>query len=125
MGYGSGDCIYQDGDVACPMGPYAQKTLLYTGFADSRSCSACACGAPSGGTCAGLVRLFDYEGIEDGCSEAGPILPADGTCVATGAEITGYILELDGAPVGGSCAASGGNPSGTVTGTNPITVCCE
>jgi hypothetical protein len=124
-GYGSGVCIYQDGDVACPTGPYAQKTLLYSGFADDRSCSACACGAPSGGTCPASVLLFEYMPPFAGCAFPGPSLAANGTCVATGIEVGGFTLELGGAPSGGGCAASGGSPIGTTTATMPTTVCCE
>jgi hypothetical protein len=123
-GYGAGVCIYQDGDVACPTGPYPTKTLLYTGFDDTRSCSSCACGAPSGGTCPATLNTYIYDPQYSACALTGPSYPADGTCISESNEFSGIVLLQAGGPSGGACAASGGSPTGTATAAMPVTVCC-
>src|ERR1019366_9094755 len=52
-----GPCVYQAGDLKCPSG-YPTKHLYYKGTVDSRDCTACTCGAPSGGSCTGSISLY-------------------------------------------------------------------
>jgi hypothetical protein len=54
------------------------------------------------------------------------MLPA--TCVTDGIPATdAYYAVLDTAatPLGASCAASGGQPTGTATAAGPMTICCQ
>src|SRR5262249_14945047 len=44
-------CVFQSGDVDCPMAAYVNKSLFYSAVNDSRGCSACTCKAVDGGTC--------------------------------------------------------------------------
>jgi hypothetical protein len=51
--FATGLCIRQAGDQPCPGGtPYTDRHVFFAGVDDTRGCTACACGAPSGGSCA-------------------------------------------------------------------------
>ena len=123
MGYGPKACVYAPGDPACPGAPYLNKTLVYTGIDDQRSCSSCACGVVAGETCSATLLVF--SGFGQGCSGALQTLPANGQCHPVQGPSTGLIVKQSGPPMGGSCATSGGKPAGMATGAKPITVCCE
>jgi hypothetical protein len=122
-GYGAPLCVYQAGDVSCPAA-FPQKTTVFGSITDDRSCSACSCGAPSGGTCNALLQVF--TGPFPGCLTSGPAYPfTNGNCVQlSGQTLSGFILLPNGAPMGGSCAPSGGAPTGAAQGAKPVTVCC-
>jgi hypothetical protein len=46
-------CVLATGAAICPAG-YGATGAVYTGFADARTCSACSCGGPTGGSCDGV-----------------------------------------------------------------------
>jgi len=51
--FGAGICVLQPGDVPCPSGtPFTDRHVFFVGVDDTRGCTACACGPPSGGSCA-------------------------------------------------------------------------
>lgn len=128
-------CVAQQGDVRCPSvygfrhaarnqagpdggsdggsGPYfAQAT-------DSRGCTVCTCGAPSGVACAssGIVAYSDSA-----CMMPSMTMGPDAGCVALGA----YSTTCAGAAAsGGTCSPTGGVPTGGITLTSPYTICCN
>ncbi len=114
-------CIYETGDVACDAEQFPNKVLLFTGgHDDTRDCDApCACGEPAGAACVGFVR-----GFQGGTCQT----PQDGvnlgTCDADYVDGNGsldlYITSVD----EGACTALPRAPAGTVTGLEPLTVCC-
>jgi hypothetical protein len=117
-------CLARDGDHACPA-PYTDDHRFFTGVDDTRACSPCACGAPLGSTCAALVTAY----ADGACSAPIASVTVDTTkpaCVdilPSGAALGSKLAQepLYGA---GACAASGGEPTGAVVPTNPITICC-
>jgi hypothetical protein len=106
-------CIINTGDLACPAGAYSDKHVFYASVSDDRDCTACQCGGPTGITCPASVN---------NCG--GSSFSVSAACTQLN-DPNG--VELASPPVpsaGGSCAASGGQPSGGVTPTTPTTVCC-
>jgi hypothetical protein len=110
-------CIYTGGDVACPNEDYADREVVYSTFTDTRDCSSCTCGTPSGtcgGTvsyvsgCAGLATLYGSDQVP-GCGEA-----------SSEPNALRYTATPD-----VECSPSGGAPTGDVTPTGAITVCCS
>ena len=110
-------CVAQDGDVGCPGAPYTAKRLLHKAMNDTRGCSACACGAASGVTCPTTITTYS----DQNCITATGTLAVPG-CAAF-ATYTAITVDVD-AAVGGTCAPSGGAPTGTATPSQPVTVCC-
>jgi hypothetical protein len=122
---GFAQCIGRDGDRECPGPYYTVKHVFYSGLADTRDCTACACGAPAGSTCTAFISAF-----KDGsCSS--PVVA--GTVDATGSACldvlpSGQALgsKLATAPVyaPGACQVSGGEPTGEALPVQPSTYCC-
>jgi len=52
-------CIWQEGDLACPGDVFTERTLLFSELTDDRSCGECSCGSPQG-TCADGEVLLDF-----------------------------------------------------------------
>jgi hypothetical protein len=120
-------CILQSGDVACPTGSsYSQKHTYYASVTDTRGCSTCTC-TPSGITCSGgTVSLA--TGISGSmCAGTMVNVPTDGNCypVSIGAGGVFAWTTAEATPSGGTCTASGGTATGTVTPGGPTTVCCQ
>ena len=117
-------CVWQKGDTTCPASPsvYAEKHVYYGGIDDTRTCSACACGAAAAGSC-GAVGVY-----APGACTSLVIEAPSGTCTAfpaavpTGTEIP--LLWLPDRVTGRACAASGGAPSGSAAPADPTTFCC-
>jgi hypothetical protein len=111
-------CVVRTGSWMCPAG-YPIKRTLYDGTkgTDTRSCSACSCGSPTG-DCS--VDLEAYTGTT--CTGAPSVTSAPAAC-STFTQSTRFI---PGAPqVAATCAPSGGTPVGSFVPADPTTVCCE
>lgn len=119
----------QAGDVECPSGPYSEKRVFYQSADDTRACTSCECGPATNVSCNAEVK--SYAG-QSGCvTEDGVIAP--NTCGAFPKATEG---ENDGQPAwiklfrmttspSGTCAPSGGQPTGSVEPSGPAqTVCC-
>ena len=117
-------CVAHEKDVSCPAN-YPVKHVVYDGFDDQRFCSACACGAPVGSGCTASLNVF-----KDGACTM-PLL----TEALSSSSTTCVDLVPAGVPLGsktltalayqpGSCAVSGGEPSGSVEPTGAATFCC-
>lgn len=111
-------CIWRDGENTCS-GEYSVDRTMHTGFADSRSCSACSCGDPTGATCDDS-SLWVWTGFDS------HELVADGDCRYLGNFGAVTALNFDPGPSsGGSCQPSGGIAQGGSEPTGPITICCD
>ncbi|MBW2455234.1 MAG: hypothetical protein JRI68_12020 [Deltaproteobacteria bacterium] len=113
-------CVSQSGDVPCPAQDYTEKRLVVLGVTDTRSCSACTCDPPTGATCSGTTAVWTNQS----CSQSPVTVPNDGaTCInhpgGRSVEVTGVT-----GPTGGTCASGGGQPTGTATVADTLTVCC-
>jgi hypothetical protein len=108
-------CVLTQGDVACPGTGYSVKRTVYGGVTDSRGCTPCSCGAPSGVSCKAT--------LQEGCGQTGPVNPVPTTC--GGLSDPGSVMLLATlAASGGSCGPVGGVPTGTALPSSPTTVCC-
>jgi hypothetical protein len=128
-GYGASACVYRAGDVACPTtSSFTLKTLIYESVSDTRGCTTCACGAPTGATCTGIVDIYSYN-VFGLCNTAlFASVAADGAChvLASSPSLPFDFAVRTALPAsGGACAESGGAPNGTATPIQPVTVCCE
>jgi len=111
-------CVFKAGDQQCPGAPYTKRVLAYGGYDDTRSCSTCACGAPSGASCTGNLSLMSGVGCT-GSSLGGGQAPG---CVALPNGVGGYFALSVTAKA--TCAQTGGQPTGGVTPKDPTTICC-
>ncbi len=117
-----GVCVAQLGDLACPA-PYSTKHLYYSGFTENRSCTACTCNSPTGGTCnTGTLNYYS----DSGCNTKITTTPF-GACVnfSTGNLIHGVDTGPFSLGSAGTCTSSGGAPQGSATPSGPTTVCCK
>jgi hypothetical protein len=125
-------CIFQKGENACPTGPdniFTEQHVFYEGVQDDRQCSACTCGAPTGGACTATISI--YKGA--GCSGS---MVVPGITISSAASVC-LDIALPGQALGskktlgsttylpGTCPAMGGDGSGVATPINPTTLCCR
>lgn len=118
----SGYCVAAAGDVACPSGPFQDRTVYYADAMDTRNCAPCDCSAPSGQTCTGATSLY----TDDTCTIVGASIPNADQCKSLSSlgAMSAEYLEAANQPAGGACAPSGGGPTGAITLTGAMTVCC-
>lgn len=114
-----GGCVMQAGDHDCPGPAYTDKHLAFLGATDDRGCGACDCTPAEGATCTGKVILHDgpqcAQVIVDGYG-----IPSDCTWKSV---YTSLSVHLD-PPQGGACTPGGGNPTGSASPSEPVTICC-
>jgi hypothetical protein len=108
-------CVFIAGDVSCPSGSYSVRHRYYRTVSDSRGCAHCSCGAPSGVDCAAT--------LQEGCGQTGPTSALPTSCASL-SDPGSVVLLAPPTPTGGSCAPSGGAPSGSASPASPVTVCC-
>jgi hypothetical protein len=110
-------CIARPGSFPCPSG-FLSTPSVYddgTGY-DTRACSACTCGPPSGATCPTTATSY----ASSTCGGTGVSSPLPLSCT----QVTGSSIMVNLAPPGGgSCTPNGGVPMGAFT-PNLTTVCC-
>lgn len=122
-------CLYRDGDdpeVACP-DPYTDERLVvYLGAADTRGCSPCQCGEPEGADCLASIDIF----TDGACGAFLGSLPVSNanpeTCfgmppgIGLGSKQGSFIIDIP-----GTCAPGESKPTGGVSQTAPMTLCCK
>lgn len=118
-------CLHVVGDIPdCPS-DYPVQSVFYTGVNDARECSACQCASPEGAQCAAILSAFSGAA----CSSlvvSVLVTDAEPTCVdvpsgtALGSAEASMVVDVP-----GSCAQSGGAPSGHVEPSAPLTLCCQ
>jgi hypothetical protein len=59
-------CIWREGDVACPGDVFTERTVVYSEIVDDRSCAECSCSAPQGTCAGGQVDLHMVDNCEGG-----------------------------------------------------------
>jgi len=110
---GSVECVLAVGTASCPAG-YTDSGPKYGGFDDQRSCGACSCSNPSGGSCAGVTL---HQRTSCGTPDDRVVPFGFGDC---GMEFS-YLLS--GSPAAPLCDSS--SPVlGSLTPTDPFTLCC-
>jgi hypothetical protein len=123
-------CILQNGEHACPASLdniFTERHVFYQGVQDSRECSACTCGAPTGSACTAAISIYKGAGCSGATFAQIPISSSSETCTD---------IQLPGQPLGsksagpttylpGICPAMGGEGSGIAIPTEPATVCCR
>jgi hypothetical protein len=112
-------CVTQRGDVTCPGAPYNVKTTTFARVDDRRGCLPCTCGGVTGAQCTGSIEGF----FQDACTGGTTTAAYPSGCIQG---LPAYVsLKVPpGTPSGGSCSPSGGGPTGTVTLTDVVTICC-
>jgi hypothetical protein len=121
--FAPGLCIYRAGNHACPVGAYSQRDVYQRGVEDTRDCSACGCGDPSGVACQARIEAH-YDAA---CNSLRGTLDDPGNeCVDI--DGSGYAprsgkMIVEGID-GGSCPTTGGAPLGSASPIDPITFCC-
>jgi hypothetical protein len=111
-------CMYQEGDLECPAGPYPNKVVFWSDVEDTRDCSNCACGS-TGSSCED-AQLLVYS--EPDCAGV-PIatIPADNQCVEVVAASVAADFGAEAAcPVTDESVAEG-----AIAPTGPFTFCCS
>ncbi len=113
-----------DGEKECPS-PYTVKHVLYQSLVDNRTCTPCACEAPTGSTCKALVNVYEDSACKDllisvQIDATGPtphaIAPAGSALGSKSADEAVYSA--------GSCKPSGSEVLGEAIPTDPATFCC-
>jgi hypothetical protein len=118
---GSPSCVLYTGNHPCSAGMTKfMNSDWFTGATDGRSCSACTCAAPAGGSCAGVTI---HIGNDYTCNpNNGDLAPGTKMCYPTTIYVPG--LRIDGTGTAGSCAPRT-TTSGSITPTGPRTICCQ
>jgi hypothetical protein len=120
-------CISNDGDLPCPVtiaDKYTEKHVFYTDISDTRGCTPCTCGAPSGSECSALISIYTDPACMSQLgsatvTSATPIcddFPAGSTL---GSKVAGPVTYTPGA-----CQPGGGEPMGQAVPIWPTTFCC-
>lgn len=117
-------CVLRAGDQACP-GSYPTKHLYYSGFKDTRSCTACGCGMAGAASCTVQTTAYPTMDCTGNISVA---VPNDNSCFAPGGGAMAGSFKVTGTtPNAPACPPNGGAPTGTVTAdmATAATVCCQ
>jgi hypothetical protein len=120
-------CVYQQGDVSCyKLGPYQDRYVFYDDYQDTRDCTSCACGAPSGSTCSASISVY----TDGACASMPPLEEVTVTSAAPSCHDVPAGSALGSKAAGpatyspGACQPSGGDPIGAAVPINPSTICC-
>ena len=99
--------------------------LLHPGIDDTRTCSPCGCGAPSGASCTATISIFPDGECTSAAIDAGSVGTAAPVCVnldAGEAPAVALAVRLPDEP--GACQPTGGDAGGAAVGTGATTFCC-
>jgi hypothetical protein len=120
INYEGAICIEANGVVECPTGWKTEQRTVYSGGNDTRGCSSCAC--MSGISC-GNDGYYAVHG-DNVCGGAGVIV--NGACtgaVTANLGANGSLKPKLSSVIKGQCG--GGQPTGSVETSGPITICCR
>jgi hypothetical protein len=114
-------CSVESGTATCPTGLVASS--VYTGFDDTRSCGACACATGNLACTMTGANFYEASGCTGASCEIGTSC-AKCTLMASGNtnSMAGVFTSNNTETVCGVTTPSA--PTGTVTKTGPLTVCC-
>jgi len=116
-------CVFQAGTATCPGGSYSVSHVFYGGVSDSRACSGCSCGSPTGVSCAG-AQVQAFSANTGTCGGTAADVPFISGCQTVGVTIQGEEETTAPTASNGTCTPSGGQASGTASPATPTTVCC-
>lgn len=110
-------CVAQDGKASgCPSG-FDNQLVVYKDQLDMRACTECACGAPTGGSCGTSVAMSNASP----CDTQDKALASG--CV-TASTAWNFLKWVANPSQLGTCASTGGDPTGSVVPDKPVTLCC-
>ena len=114
-GFESALCVAQEGEHECPA-EYPNAQSAFTDVADDRRCTACNC-EPSAAEfeCSSDLELFGAAGCNDLVGNG-----ATDSCFDT--PISFQFAEPT---ITGSCTPTNTEPTGSIAGEDPITICCQ
>lgn len=108
-------CVFREGMHACPGGMFDQQQFIYTAVDDTRGCSSCSCGTPSG-TCGGT-----FFSTSNSCTIVEDTLSAEACTVFDAVPFQGSYSPAAQA----SCTPTGGASTGDASGAGAYTLCCD
>ncbi|UQA62797.1 hypothetical protein [Polyangium aurulentum] len=117
-------CVHHAGDEQCPEG-WPVKHLLYGHVDDQRTCSECACEAPTGGKCTAKGHVYGDTTCAAEWASLSVSSDDPSKCIdlISGVALAGKTAELL-AHQPGTCAPSGGEPIGALLLADAKTFCC-
>lgn len=115
-------CLYGEGDLDCP--PGWERSVYYLGTSDDRGSEACECGPPDA-QCEAYVVAYSDSACD---VPAGSVIAtvAEPACfdvpsgIALGSVEASFLGQSP-----GSCASTGGAPTGAIAPDEPVTLCCR
>ena len=116
-------CVAKAGNHTCPQ-TYPTRVVVEEAIVDTRGCTACTCGSPSG-SCAGCE--VSVEAPSGGCQGDGEVVSSS-ACVAVPVHETYGTFSLESwapASMNATCEPTGGAETGSVAGADPVTFCCS
>jgi hypothetical protein len=119
-------CISHIGDFACPAGSgYTSKhTFFDIDPTDDRTCSDCQCSGVNGASCTSSMEIYS-DLVVNSCNTKIATIPPSGCAPLVGNPAVLGRKGVNTSIIPGTCSPSGGTASGTATGVNPITYCCQ
>jgi hypothetical protein len=116
-------CVRKTGMNMCPQ-LFPNAVEVATGGTDDRACAACQC-AVSGVTCSGgAYTVYDQDACGGVTATVNSMNCVDVMQLLDGNSGSIEATELPQA-AGGTCAQSGGEPTGSVTPDDTVTYCCK
>lgn len=113
-------CVLKAGNNTCPS-PFTNQHLYYSDITDTRGCTPCTCGSPSGVDCDTNAHVTSWSNMSCTTGKGVDYSPLPVACAALG---TAHYLTLSTSATGGTCTPSGGTPTGGVSQANLTTICC-
>lgn len=116
-------CISKAGDNACPAGSgYTTKKMFFDlDPVDTRACSECSCGNPTGLSCTTSITTYS----DTTCGSAIATTAASACSTYANNPAVGSYKSVSTQFTAGTCAPSGGQAMGSVVPENPVTFCCQ
>jgi hypothetical protein len=118
--FGADICIYVGGPASCP-DSYPNELLVYSGFTDTRACSACDCGPGQGAACDAESTIY----AQAGCGGPNTTKPHDGSSCGNIASFGPDAMIFDVFNLDeGTCPIIASQVTGAVNPTGLTTICC-
>lgn len=126
---GQRKCVFQEGAADCrDAAPFIdQQQDAFSNFTDDRNCSECGCSQPTGSCLIESVEFFDGLSCSPTNSLSTASVNADEGCISLpNAEVEHFQVTQMLLPPAGtvSCDATGGDPNGAASPSDPVTICC-
>jgi hypothetical protein len=118
-----GACVRRDGIHGCPSG-FPIPLTTYNDASDDRGCSTCSCAAGSVTCSGGAFTVYGDTTCQGGSD---PELTVSGTtCESARSQLDqwGGSYRAVAGTMSGTCAAQGGQPTGSVAPSGAVTFCC-